>query len=187
MNFSEVLAKHPKAARYDVMGKQIKELIDVSASKVENFSKLKNHPTLALLSKIPGKSKLQVTHHHEVLGDPFFGEDFKLVGLLGLGAKPAVVEFDDKDDPFQTTGKNNAPSISSLLNLTEKKEIGEVLTTGRGENVEKHAIQSVVLLPPKLTNILRSFKVLDPSLLLLKFVEFIRSELQMKQNEREMD
>ena len=80
-----------------------------------------------------------------------------------------------------------AEPLLILLNLTEKKEIGEVLTTGRGENVEKHAIQSVVLLPPKLTKILRSFKVLDPSLLLLKFVEFIRSELQMKQTEREMD
>ena len=61
------------------------------------------------------------------------------------------------------------------------------MTTGRGENVEKHAIQSVVLLSPKLTNILEYLKVLDPSLLLLKFAEFIRSELESKQAERELD
>ena len=53
--------------------------------------------------------------------------------------------------------------------------------------MEKHTIQSVVLLPPKLTNLLSSFKVIDPSLLLLKVSEFIRYELQRKQAEREMD
>ena len=81
-----------------------------------------------------------MTHHHEILDYPFFGEEVKLVEFLGLGAKPVVVEFDDNQEPFRTTGKNNALSISSFLNLTETKEISEVLTKGRGENVEKHAI-----------------------------------------------
>ena len=44
-----------------------------------------------------------------------------------------------------------------------------------------------MLLPPKLTNLLKIFKVLDPNFVLLKVSEFIRSELLRKQAESELD
>ena len=97
MNSIEHLLAHKDAAKYDACGKKVSALLQFDKDKVTNFATLQKHRCLTMLSKAPGRDKLQITFNHKVTEDSFFSDSSKLIGLVGLGARASPVEFPDDE------------------------------------------------------------------------------------------
>ena len=124
--FRDYLLANKNADKYDLCGKKVISLLDFEKESIKNIKSLQDHQSLAMLSKTPGRKKLQLTFAHQVQVEDLFleNEHTRLFRLVGLGNRAIGVEFPEENF-FTLSQSRVVPKVEEI----QKLKPSELLST----------------------------------------------------------
>ena len=89
MNFRDHFQTSKEAQKYNSFGAKVSALLDFDKNRVANFNTLEKHKMITMISKAPGKEKLQITFAHRSSENSFFDESSEKINRPGWDGFPS--------------------------------------------------------------------------------------------------